>query len=389
MLFYLRSLTMKKNLIGLAVTATLSLSAFAVHAEDMFRGAWYLVPSVDYMHADNDLNSKSSGYGASIKLGKELSESWDLQGGIGYNTSKVDPADVLTDRGIAGSTGRYKQITLGLDALYMFSRSNFRPFLLAGVGVARNDADYTIPTVTADGKKTSWLANVGLGAQYLFNENFGLQADLRHQWSRANLAGAGAPVTGSTSDTIGNTLLNLGGVFRFGAPAPVVAQAAPEPAPMPIAEPAPEPTPAPEPVAEAAPEPACQPKMDTITIGAEKLFGFDRANLRKEGILTLNDVAARLVANPEIKAVIVTGHTDRLGSASYNQKLSERRAKSVADYLVSKGVDSGIIQSAGKGESEPVEQCSGNKATKKLISCLQPNRRVTIQAEGTKEMGCK
>ena len=380
---------MKKNLVGLAVVASLSLSAFAAHAEDMFRGAWYLVPSVDYMHADKDLNSKSSGYGASIKLGKELSESWDLQGGIGYNTSKVDAANVLADRAIAGSTGRYKQITLGLDALYMFSRSNFRPFLLAGVGAARNDADYTIPTVTADGKKTSWLANVGLGAQYLINDSVGLQADLRHQWSRANLAGAGAPVTGSTSDTIGNTLLNLGGVIRFGAPAPVVAQAAPEPAPIPMAEPTPEPAPMAEPTPEPAPAPeACKPTMDTITVGAEKLFGFDKANLKAEGKAALDEAAAKIKANPEIKAVIVTGHTDRLGSDAYNQKLSERRANQVKAYLVSQGVDGGMIEAVGKGESEPVVQCSGKKASKKLISCLQPNRRVTIQAEGTKEVGC-
>ena len=55
---------------------------------------------------------------------------------------------------------------------------------------------------------------------------------------------------------------------------------------------------------------------------------------------------------------------------------------------LSQGVDSSIISSEGKGESEPVVQCAGNKATKKLISCLQPNRRVEIRAEGTKEVGC-
>ena len=86
--------------------------------------------------------------------------------------------------------------------------------------------------------------------------------------------------------------------------------------------------------------------------------------------------------------MIVTGHTDRIGSDAYNQKLSERRANQVKDYLAAQGVDSGIISSAGKGESEPVVQCEGNKATKKLISCLQPNRRVEIRAEGTKQMGC-
>ena len=376
---------MNKKIVSLAVAATLSLTAFAASAEDMFRDAWYVVPSVNYMHADRDLDAKSSGYGASIKLGKELSPSWDLQGGLGYNTSRADGGRLDADTTIPGGSGRYKQYTLGLDALYMFSRSNFRPFLLAGVGAARNNVDYTIPGVPTNGSKTSWLGNLGLGAQYLFNDNFGLQADLREQWSTAKLDAPSIPF--SQNETVANTLLNIGGIFRFGAPAPVAAAAAPEPAPMPIAEPAPAPAPEPAPAPAPAPE-ACKPTMDTITIGAEKLFAFDKANLSKDGKAALDEAAAKIKANPEVKAVIVTGHTDRIGSDKYNQKLSERRAKQVADYLVVQGVDSGIIQSLGKGESEPVVQCEGTKKTKKLISCLQPNRRVTIQAEGQKETGC-
>ncbi len=367
---------MNKKIISLAVAATLSLTAFAASAEDMFRDAWYAVPSVNYMNTDSDLKA-DDGWGAGIKLGKELSPSWDLQGGLGYNRASENT-------GIAGAGGSYKQTTLGLDALYMFSRSNFRPFLLAGVGAARNKLGYEYAGVAGRSSKTSWLGNVGIGAQYLFNDTFGLQADLREQWSDAPL-GRTALGHADDSSTVANTLLNLGGIFRFGAPAPVVAAAAPEPAPMPIAEPAP--APAPEPAPAPAPE-ACKPTMDTITVGAEKLFAYDKANLQKEGKAALDEAAAKIKANPEIKAVIVTGHTDRIGSDKYNQKLSERRAKQVADYLVAQGVESGIIQSVGKGESEPVVQCDGTKATKKLISCLQPNRRVTIQAEGQKETGC-
>jgi OmpA-OmpF porin, OOP family len=358
---------MKKNLIGFAVAATLSLSAFAVHAEDMYRGYWYVVPSVSLMQDDSSIDNKRFGAGGALKLGKELSPSWDLQGGLTYDNS-----------------GIYKQSTLGLDALYVFSRSNFRPFLLAGAGIARNKLDFNgggTPT-----SKTSPMVNLGLGAQYLISDTFGLQADLREVWSRAQDTNGVIPVNALAKETINNTLLNLGGVVRFGAPAPVVAQAAPEPEPVKMAEPTPEPTP----MAEPTPEPAaCQPQMDTITVGAEKLFGFDKANLKAEGKAALDEAAAKIKANPEIKAVIVTGHTDRLGSDAYNNKLSTRRANQVKAYLVSQGVDSGLIEATGKGESEPVVQCKGNKATKKLISCLQPNRRVTIQAEGTKEMGYK
>jgi OOP family OmpA-OmpF porin len=359
---------MNNKLVSLAVAATLGLTALTASAEDMFRGAWYAVPGLSYMDTDGDLEADNGG-GGFISIGKELSPSWDLQGRLGYNRADEDT-------GIPGAGGKYKQTTLGLDALYMFSRDKFRPFLLAGLGAARNEVDYSGIGLT-DKNKTSWLAGLGLGAQYLFTDKFGIQADLRHQWSKAeakNAAGFDA------DETIGNTLFNLGGIFRFGAPEPVVAEAAPEPAPI-AAAPEPEPAPAPEPV-------KCTPQMDTITVGAEKLFGFDKANISNEGKEALNDAAAKIKANPELKAVIVTGHTDRIGSDAYNQKLSERRANLVKDYLAAQGVDPSIIEAVGKGESDPVVQCTGNKKTKKLISCLQPNRRVTIQAEGQKETGC-
>ena len=366
---------MKKNIIKIAVAATLSFAAFTAVADDMYRGAWYLVPGVSYMNTDSDLDANNGG-GAFIKLGKELSPSWDIQGGLGYNRAGEDT-------GIAGAGGHYKQTTLGVDALYMFSRDKFRPFLLAGLGAARNDADYSgIPTIK-NRSNTSWLADVGLGAQYLFNDSFGLQADLRHQWSKSK---AKAPGTTFDADsTIGNTLLSLGGIFRFGAPAPMPVAAVeptPEPTPAPVAEPAP----APEPVPAAAP---CNPKLETVTISAEKLFGFDKAKLQDGSKPILDDAAAKIKANPDIELVLVTGHTDRIGSEAYNQKLSERRANLVKDYLVSQGVDASRLKAVGKGESEPVSDCKGTKKTNKLISCLAPDRRVVISAEKQRESGCK
>jgi len=289
------------------------------------------------MNTDNDLEA-DNGRGGFLSIGKELSEHWDIQGRLGYNRADEDT-------GIAGASGKYKQTTLGLDALYMFSRDKFRPFLLAGVGAARNNVDYSNAGLT-DKSNTSWLANVGLGAQYLFSDKFGIQADVRHQWSRADARNAAGTV--DADGTIGNTLFNLGGIFRFGAPAPVVEEPTPEPTPAPLAAAEPAPAPAPAPV----PAPVCKPQNETVTVSAEKLFGFDKANLREEGRKVLEETAAKIKANPEITAVIVTGHTDRIGSDAYNQKLSERRAKQVADYLIAQGVDSNIITSEGKGKTE-------------------------------------
>jgi OmpA-OmpF porin, OOP family len=83
----------------------------------------------------------------------------------------------------------------------------------------------------------------------------------------------------------------------------------------------------------------------------------------------------------KLEVVLVTGHTDRLGTDAYNQKLSMRRADAVRDYLVSKGVDKAKIETIGMGEKQPVVQCD-QKGMKALIECLQPNRRVEVQVKG-------
>jgi OOP family OmpA-OmpF porin len=86
--------------------------------------------------------------------------------------------------------------------------------------------------------------------------------------------------------------------------------------------------------------------------------------------------------------VTVEGHTDRLGTPDYNQRLSQERADAVKAYLVSTGkVDPMKITAVGKGESNPVtspEACRGAAATAALIACLQPDRRVEIEVSGTR-----
>nr|WP_321460556.1 OmpA family protein [uncultured Vibrio sp.] len=76
--------------------------------------------------------------------------------------------------------------------------------------------------------------------------------------------------------------------------------------------------------------------------------------------------------------VTVSGYTDHIGAKDFNQKLSEERAQTVADYIISRGYD-GPIKAFGFGPSEPVVACSSTLARKDLIRCLQPNRRVTVR----------
>ena len=106
------------------------------------------------------------------------------------------------------------------------------------------------------------------------------------------------------------------------------------------------------------------------------------AVLKPEGMAAIDNlVVGKLKDVQKLEVVLVTGHTDRIGTEAYNQKLSERRADAVRDYLVSKGIDKAKIETIGMGEKQPVVQCD-QKNLKDLIACLAPNRRVEVQVKG-------
>jgi OOP family OmpA-OmpF porin len=132
--------------------------------------------------------------------------------------------------------------------------------------------------------------------------------------------------------------------------------------------------------APATPKPAAQ----KITLAADTLFDFDKATLRPEGKAKLDELVAK-VKDIKLEVIIAVGHADRFGTDKYNQKLSEKRAESVKAYLVSKGMEPNRVYTEGKGKKQPVTKagdCKGPKS-KKVIACLQPDRRVEIEVIGT------
>jgi outer membrane protein OmpA-like peptidoglycan-associated protein len=133
--------------------------------------------------------------------------------------------------------------------------------------------------------------------------------------------------------------------------------------------------PPPEPVVTAPPEP--MPKK--FTYSADALFDFDKSTLKVEGKTKLDDLANAL-HDQQYNGIHVTGYTDRIGSDAYNQKLSVRRAEAVEHYLIDKGVSADHIDAEGRGKSDPVtgDTCKGIRG-KKLIDCLQPDRRVEVE----------
>ena len=137
----------------------------------------------------------------------------------------------------------------------------------------------------------------------------------------------------------------------------------------------------------AAPVGPEKPAFVAITLQAETLFDFDKSVIRPDGKRKLDeDIVAKMKEYPQVELVLVTGHTDHIGTDTYNQKLSQRRANAVKDYLVGRGVESHRIETAAKGESEPVVSCDDikGKASGKniqLVNCLQPNRRVVVEVK--------
>ncbi|MDD0973465.1 OmpA family protein [Pseudomonas fontis] len=105
------------------------------------------------------------------------------------------------------------------------------------------------------------------------------------------------------------------------------------------------------PVTQKAPEPVAE--VITLSDQGNVLFAFDSAELTAAAKTQLQGLMGKL-NDPSVGRIKVVGHTDSKGTDAYNQALSERRANSVAEYLISQGLSAQKVTSQGKGESEPV-----------------------------------
>lgn len=119
-----------------------------------------------------------------------------------------------------------------------------------------------------------------------------------------------------------------------------------------------------------------------VTLGADGLFRFDgghAADLLPEGRRKIEGLAADIRKDGGKPSITVIGHTDRLGSDTYNNALSLERANTVRDLLVQQGIAATAIRAAGAGKQQLIVQCAGTAATPDLVRCLQPNRRVEVE----------
>ncbi len=214
-------------------------------------------------------------------------------------------------------------------------------------------------------RETNSNYKYGFGLQYALADSL----DLRLEAERFRVDEA----SGSKGDV---DMISLGFVYRFGTAAPVAAAPAPAPA---VVAPAPRPTPAPAPTPPPAPT--------RVTFSADSLFDFNSSVIKPAGIVELDKLAADL-RGVDFNTIEVIGHTDRIGSVAYNQRLSNERATAVKDYLVMSAIIGPTqVTARGVASTQPVTtmaQCGNNLARAALIVCLAPDRRVEVEVSGTR-----
>jgi len=342
---------MNKKLLCAALMGGLSLAqaANAQVADDR----WYLTGSAGMNIQDNDRGTRNAPFGA-LGVGKFLNDNWSLDGEVNYQNPNFDDNQDLN----------WSQYGISFDARRFFNAEgrNWSPYILMGLGYQQSEEEFDrFPDPNSPGQRDEGniAAKVGVGIQSaLAGKRAAIRTELAYRADFDDSAPDAGAQANRDESWFGDLLASVGVVIPLGAPV-----VAPPPAP-------------------AAPSCAdldddgdgvnncddkCPGSQAGQTIGPDGCpvpvsidlkgvnFDFDKATLRPDAISILSEATEILKRYPELR-VEVAGHTDQCGKDDYNQKLSERRATAVYDYLTSNGVDASRLQGPiGYGESRPLE----------------------------------
>lgn len=132
----------------------------------------------------------------------------------------------------------------------------------------------------------------------------------------------------------------------------------------------------------AAPAPAPAPRKVIAKEERTVYFEFNKASLTSEAQTKLDTLATNIKADTQVRGARVVGFADRMGSTSYNEQLSKKRAQNVLSYLTQRGVvNASVAETRWLGESEPKTNCPESLKREELISCLQTDRRVEVEID--------
>jgi OOP family OmpA-OmpF porin len=362
---------MKKKLLCAALLGGLALAQAA--SAQSWDDRWYVSGSTGVNFQDKDRKTEDSIFGT-LGFGKFLTPNFSLEAEVNYQNPDQKSNPNLW----------WSQYGVSLDGRYHFRNADSKwwPYLRGGLGWQRHEDEYdAYPNPNSPGQRegSNLAVNLGAGLQFDFGRvNMRTEVGARVDFDDKSRV---VPQPNQFTDL----LASVGLTVALG-PEPV-APVAPAPAP-------------------AAPEKTCADMDDDgdgvnncndkcpnsqpgQTIGPDGCpvpvsidlkgvnFDFDKATLRPDAIAILNEAVEILKRYPELK-VEVAGNTDQCGTAAYNQKLSERRAKVVYDYLVKNGIDSSRLAGPiGYGFSRPLE----DKGFKYPQCRSEINRRTELNSQ--------
>ena len=365
---------MRKLAIGLALAST-ALASPALARDDQ----WYVgvdggVMIVEDMSLDiGTLNDAASldtdkGYDFGGVVGYDFG-GFRLESEVSYREADVTQFSSPTAQITGGSTtalapGRNYDVAGDANALSFMVNGlldfgdddGIQGFVGGGVGVARVDVQTVLgaPSYLDDSDTGfAWQALAGIRAPLSDSWDVGL----KYRFFNADNVGL-VDRLGRAVDTrfrshslMGSLIYNFGG-----APEPV--EVAPPPPPPPYVAPPPPPPPPPPPA------PVCNTGPYIV------FFDWDKSNLRPDAASVLDNAVAQYATCGNAK-VMLAGHADKSGSASYNVGLSQRRNSTVRSYLESKGVSGGAIATEAFGETAPLVQTADGEREPQ-------NRRVEV-----------
>lgn len=283
--------------------------------------SYYITPYIGYTWFDNDQNvDNSPAYG--LRIGYNFTKYFGLETSIEYINTNHDAA---THSSHSVNIGNYR-----LDGIFnLLPDSQLVPFIFAGVG--GQYIDY--PKGTHD--RNAATVNYGGGLKLFLDESTALRADIRqiHVFQKID-----------DIDNRRDIEATVGITYYFGGP-----DAKPAPTPTPIAQ------------TSSAPitthkDPVVTDEPEVVVLVFEDIhFDFDKSTLKPEAKSILKRNIQILKDNPKTH-VRIAGYTSASGSEEYNQRLSERRANAVKDFLVNEGIiTENRLSIIGYGETRPAE----------------------------------
>lgn len=340
----------------LTTALMVGLATVQVASAEELDDRWYLTGSVGFNFQDRDRLTDNAPF-FSLGLGKFINPNWSIDGELNYQNPNFSDNKNLN----------WSQYGISFDARRFFisDARSWNPYLLFGVGYQRSEEEF-LPMnggpSPGQRKNGSVAAKVGAGLQTTFSKRVAVRAEVayRGDFDDKSVRHPELTTVSKKENWFGDILASVGVVIPLG-PAP----SAPLPPPPPPAAPSckdqdddgdgvnncEDKCPDSQPGQTIGPD-GCPVPVSIDLKGVN--FDFNRANLRPDAISILSQATEILKRYPDLK-VEVAGHTDSRGKRAYNQRLSERRARIVYDYLMKNGVDAArLVGPVGYGDTRPI-----------------------------------